>query len=223
MISIPNSDLGIAALAPKSTASENPNKLGQEQFLKLMITQFRNQDPFEPMENGAFLGQLAQFSTVSGIDDMSGSLSSLSDAMYANQALQASSMVGRSVLATGAEGTLAPGAPLEGAVDLPFASSSAHVTVFDALGQPVREINLGNQQAGTVQFSWDGTMADGQVAPPGRYRFTAAVRNGTEELALATFVKTRVQSVALSRDGSGASITTDSGDEISLTSIRAIM
>ncbi len=223
MISMPNADLGIDSLTAKATDPKDSNQLGQEQFLKLMITQFSNQDPFSPMENGDFLGQLAQFSTVSGIDEMGSSLSSLSDAMYANQALQASGMVGRTVLAEGNQAQLAAGAPLQGAVELPFNSSTAFVRITDAFGQPVREINLGAQQAGTVQFEWNGAMANGQTAPPGRYQFTAAIRDGEQETSLNTLIRTQVQSITLSPDGAGTRITTESGEEISLTKIKAIM
>jgi len=223
MISLPNPDLGIAALKTQAAGNTKPGQLGQEQFLKLMVTQFRNQDPFKPMQNGDFLGQLAQFSTVSGIDKMSGSLSTLSDAMYASQALQASGMVGRTVLADGNQANLAPGQPLQGAVELPFNSNAARIRILDALGQPVREINLGARRSGTIQFEWDGTTANGQTAPPGRYQFTATANDGSNDVALNTLVRTRVQSVSLSPDGAGTRITTENGDEISLTKVKAIM
>ncbi len=223
MINIPGSNLGIEGLTAAPVRNDDSSQLGQEQFLKLMITQFSNQDPFSPMENGEFLGQLAQFSTVSGIGEMSSSLTSLTDAMYASQALQASSMVGRTVLAEGNTGQLSTSEPMQGAVELPFNSNTAFVRIFDAFGQPIREIDLGARQSGTIQFQWDGAMSNGQQAPPGTYQFTAAVRDGSEELALSTLMRTQVQSVTLSPDGAGTRITTETGEEISLTKIRAIM
>ena len=77
----------LSAFAPQPQAKRR-DELGQEDFLTLMITQFRNQDPFEPMDNGEFLGQLAQFSTVNGIESLNSSFSGLSSAMQDNQALQ---------------------------------------------------------------------------------------------------------------------------------------
>ena len=76
-----------------------PDELGQEDFLTLMVTQFQNQDPFEPMDNGDFLGQLAQFSTVSGIDSMNSGFAGLEGALRDEQALQAANLVGRTIVA----------------------------------------------------------------------------------------------------------------------------
>ena len=75
----------LSAFAPQPTAKRR-DQLGQSDFLTLMITQFKNQDPFEPMDNGEFLGQLAQFSTVNGIESLNSSFGGLSTAMQDNQA-----------------------------------------------------------------------------------------------------------------------------------------
>ena len=57
---------------------EGNGALGQSDFLKLMTTQLQNQDPFEPMDNGDFIAQMAQFSTVTGITEVNESLSGIS-------------------------------------------------------------------------------------------------------------------------------------------------
>ncbi|HEU4618215.1 MAG TPA: flagellar hook capping FlgD N-terminal domain-containing protein, partial [Gammaproteobacteria bacterium] len=62
--------LGLTGRTDESAGAQSPDKLGQADFLRLMITQLRNQDPFKPMESGEFLGQIAQFGTVSGIDEV---------------------------------------------------------------------------------------------------------------------------------------------------------
>ena len=83
----------------------------------LMIEQFRNQDPFQPMENGEFIAQMAQFSQVAGIAEMNDSMKDLAGSIGASQALQASTMVGRSVLADGNVATLGSDTPLKGGVE----------------------------------------------------------------------------------------------------------
>ena len=93
-------------------------ELGQEDFMTLMIAQFRNQDPFEPLDNGDFLGQLAQFGTVSGIDELNSSFSGLQNSIQSEQALQAANLVGHAVLAETETGFLPPGGSLYGAIDL---------------------------------------------------------------------------------------------------------
>ena len=87
-----------ALFAPPPQQRSN-DELGQEDFLTLMISQFRNQDPFEPMDNGDFLGQLAQFGTVSGIENLNSAFAGLAGSIQSEQALQAANLVGRDVLA----------------------------------------------------------------------------------------------------------------------------
>ena len=101
MITIPTTDLDLSTLAVPQPSQEERSELGQDDFLMLMIEQFRNQDPFQPMENGEFIAQMAQFSQVAGIAEMNESMGQLADSLSANQALQASTMVDRSVLADG--------------------------------------------------------------------------------------------------------------------------
>ncbi len=95
----PISGFDDAFAAPPSRKS--PDELGQEDFLTLMITQFQNQDPFEPMDNGQFLGQLAQFSTVSGIDSLNSGFAGLEGALRDEQALQAAGILVRRVAGYG--------------------------------------------------------------------------------------------------------------------------
>ncbi|NND54298.1 MAG: flagellar hook assembly protein FlgD [Gammaproteobacteria bacterium] len=219
-----SNDLDLSTLGvPQGQSQRERTELGQEQFLELMVTQLQNQDPFQPMENGEFLGQMAQFSTVSGIGDMSAALDQLAESLYSSQALQASSMIGRSVLTEGSVGQLGDGESLKGAVDLPFATGNAFVRVTAPNGQIIREFALGNRGAGLTNFEWDGTQADGTVAAPGEYFLTAGYTQNGEETALSTLVSTRVASVSLSGGGANTRITTEAGEELSLSQIRAVL
>lgn len=206
--------------APKTNTD---NKLGQGEFLTLMITQLQNQDPLSPMDNGEFIAQMAQFSAVEGISQMSQSLASLTESMNASQVLQASTMIGRNVLVEGDTTELGADQPLQGAVELPFATSSASVTIFDLAGQPVRTIDLGPRTAGTATFVWDGLLDNGQTAPADSYRITGRLGTGTDQTALTTYISARVQSVSMTGDGRGAQITTEDGLEVSLSQVKAIM
>jgi flagellar basal-body rod modification protein FlgD len=216
------SDLDMASLAVPRRAAERSTELGQDAFLHLMITQFRNQDPTKPLEPNEFLAQLAQFTNVSSLSDMSRSVARLSEALYANQALEASSLIGRSVLVEGDAGVLSPGQPLAGAVDLPVSTSSATVRIYNGANELVREIPLGSAGAGLNRFSWDGVTSTGETAPAGRYRFDALYRDGDGDQAVSTYVATKVTSITLGRDLSGSTITTDNGSELRLAQVRAI-
>ena len=85
----------------ETETNRDQGELGQAEFFDLMVTQLKNQDPFKPMESGEFLGQIAQFSTVDGIGGLQRSFESLAGSLQSSQALQASTMVGRSVALPG--------------------------------------------------------------------------------------------------------------------------
>lgn len=219
-----NTDLDLANLQLGSSAAGKAKKeLGQEDFLALMIQQLKNQDPLKPMENGEFIGQMAQFSTVTGIAGMTKSIAGLAEAFNSGQALQAASMVGRTVLTEGSASQFSGSKPVNGAVELPYSTSSAVVQVYTNAGELVRELPLGSQQAGLGNFSWDGTMANGQPAPAGRYRFTAAIDSASGATALTTYLASKVESVTLAGDGSGSQIRTDSGATVRLSQVKAVM
>ena len=132
-------------------------------------------------------------------------------------------MVGRAVLAEGNLASLGPDAPLQGGVNLPFATNAAYVRVFDPLGQPVAEFPLGNRNAGVASFQWNGLLPDGEQAPAGDYRIAAFTRNGDVEEPLETMVASRVESVTLSAGGRNALLTTEGGQQVSLSQVKAIM
>lgn len=189
------SDLGLAT----KQATENKQALGQEDFLQLMTAQMKNQDPMKPMDPTTFLGQLAQFTTVQGIQSLNDSFSTLATSLQSNQALQASQLVGHGVMLPSTESVLVDG-QLYGAVELP-SSGQVTVDIADASGQIVRSIDLGVQPAGIAQFSWDGSTGDGSVLPDGRYTLSARQSAGGSTSSASTYAIAQVSSVSLAPEG----------------------
>lgn len=171
--------------------------LGQDEFLTLMLAQMKHQDPMNPMENGDFIAQLAQFRTVTGVDNLNNSFNSFAQTMQSSQALSASTLVGREVMIPGNVGTLPPGDTLNGSVDLPVSSNDVVLHVFGQAGNLVAEIPLGQQPAGMVNFAWNGRMADGTQMPAGTYLVGANAVIDGERQAVDTYVAAKVESVTL--------------------------
>lgn len=192
---------GIRSLTQLRSKDADRTSLGQEDFLELMTTQLQNQDPFKPMENGDFLAQIAQFSTVSGIQGLQSSFESLSQSMVSNQALQASGLVGRTVLAPTGLAALEEGGSVRGVVAVPSSSSAVKVTVTDVSGQTIRSLSLGAQPAGGAEFKWDGIRDDGSFAAPGTYFVSASANYEGNEVALDSQTYSAVDSVTLGGDG----------------------
>lgn len=178
------------------------SKLGQEDFLKLLTVQMSNQDPMSPDGPGEFLGQMAQFGTVDGIGRLNKSVESLSQLFNANQALQASSLVGRNVQIASPIGVLRQNDGLHAAVNVDGHVNNLSVAIKNAQGEVVKQMFLGDQPQGITEFTWDGTRDDGTPCQPGRYQLVAEGISGGAHVALGTMVTTNVDSVTLGQGGS---------------------
>jgi flagellar basal-body rod modification protein FlgD len=199
------------------------DRLGQSEFLKLMITQLNHQDPLKPMESGEFYTQIAQFSTVAGIQDLQASFQQVATAMYSGQALQASTMVGRSVLVSASAANVPAGGGINGVVDVPVSTSQVGVSIYDQAGQLVRRMTLGDQGAGQSAFAWDGRNTAGDAVAPGVYFIEADILYEGQAVAVETMVSSRVESVTMARDGQGIMLNLSSGDRAALADIKQIM
>ena len=144
----------IGVRSPEDAPNKRKNSLGQEDFLKLMTTQLQNQDPFAPMENGEFIAQMAQFSTVTGITEMGQTLKGLSDKLNEFRIATASDLLGNSVLVPGNLVRPNKEGEIHGIIDLPSASSETSVSFFDSSGELVHSAELGAHGRGLVGFEW---------------------------------------------------------------------
>jgi len=198
------------------------DELGQEQFLELMIAQLRNQDPFKPMESGEFLGQLAQFGTVSGIEDVRGALSDLTTAMSANQTMQAAGLVDRQAFVASREAWLPPGGTVRGAVVVPPGTSGATLSIYDMNGRLVAARAVPVTGADPGNFAWDGLMDDGSVAPTGYYELRAAGDVAGSNTALDVLVAGRIESVSLENAGGTVGLTVTGLGRVDLTAVRRV-
>jgi flagellar basal-body rod modification protein FlgD len=206
--------------AEKQKEVQRSTSLGQAEFLKLMTAQLKNQDPLAPMENGEFLGQMAQFSTVNSIGEMATQLKALSDQMGANRMLSSGSLIGRSVLSAGNYGELRDGQSLDGAVRLTEPVDGAVVTIRNAVGQIMETFELGPAGAGDYPFSWDGALTGGANALPGRYQVDVAVRRGGKVEAAKALLYIPVNSVSM--NGQDVVLNLQNGAQIPLSQVTTM-
>lgn len=176
-------------------------ELGKNEFMELMIAQLKNQNPLEPQDNGDFIAQLAQFSSLEEMQKLSGNVDDVVGQFRSTQALQASAMVGRTVLVPSQGGLLDAEGQLKGVVQVPASTSSLRVSIVNQAGERVRQIDMGPSQAGQVSFTWDGKNSEGQAMPPGAYQIVAegSYPQGVEQLG--TLVSANVDSVSLGSQG----------------------
>ena len=174
--------------------------LGQSDFLKLMTTQLQNQDPFAPMDNGDFIAQMAQFSTVTGISEVNASLGKLVEKFDQGRIATAANLLGHSVLVPGNVSRPDDNGELHGVLDLPQATSMAKVVISDAdTGEELNVMDLGPQAAGLVGFSWSNIPEDVRNSNR-RIQINATINFGDGPQELSPSVYARVLSASI---GSG--------------------
>jgi len=193
--------------------------LGQEDFLKLLTTQLQHQDPMKPMENGEFMGQMAQFSTVSGITEMGESIDNLVSIYQGQQMSNSASMIGKQALVNGNWAQLDSG-QLSGAIELPTAANDVRVDIKSETGEIMASLGLGARMAGTQEFTWDGIKDDGSAAPEANYYLSAnAVRDG-QSTAPAMQVYGTVNSIQLK--GSEVTLNVSGQGNVSFSNVKRI-
>jgi flagellar basal-body rod modification protein FlgD len=190
------------------TASTNDVGADQDKFMKLLVTQLKNQDPLNPMDNAAMTSQLAQLSTVTGINKVNETLNSLRADQAATASQAAMNLIGKGVLAAGKGLTLMTDATSKVTtsvfgVDLPTAADKVEVKIQNSLGATVRTLTMTSPDVGTYPLTWDGKMDDGKtVAPDGNYTFTATATVGDKKLTdLTTLSYGAVASVSTGSGG----------------------
>ncbi len=211
---------------PKLASASDSTNLNQQDFIQLLVAQVKNQDPSKPLEPSQFMNQLAQFSTVNGVQDLNGSFNSLAGKLSSGQSLQAAGLVGRSVMVSGGEGILNTGSNISGQVDLPQAAGNLTLKIYNVRGEQLRTLSLGGQSEGDVQFQWDGFDDNGVALPPGRYYIEADALIAGNTQAVEVSVETRIDSITLNQDAAGTPSATllnlESGATVSLNSVQQI-
>ena len=190
------------------------NKLGQEDFLKLMTTQLQNQDPFAPMDNGDFIAQMAQFSTVTGITEINNNLNSLGSKLEPNRVATAAQFLGHSVLVPGQVVSPDDKGQIHGVVDLPAFSNDVGLTFTNPSGEIVHTMNLGSQEKGLVGFSWTD-IPDDLKKDKTRLTIQAFAGNGNATDGLSTAVYNKVIAASAPKNSEDVILETRDYGEIS--------
>ena len=211
----------------EASRSRNISDMGSDDFMTLMIAQMKHQDPTKPMDQMAFMSQLAEFSSLSGIQELNGAFGELSTNLTGAQAVQASSLVGRSVAMDTQVASLTPVGRneagdtvhmLSATVDMGRQSEGGVFEVRDGSGRLVfpGELPAGS---GHVPVVWDGAAADGGQLPPGEYSISAQVEHGGDLRPARVYGHDTVISVAI---GSGNQVTLNlaSGRSVDVSDVK---
>jgi flagellar basal-body rod modification protein FlgD len=213
--------IDFAKIGLHTPLKSDSNKTEKNEFLNLFVTQLRNQNPLDPQDGSEFLSQLAQFSVVEGIKNMEQTFSKIADSLNSNQALQASTLVGKKVQVK-TDQSLYQGEKITGSIVLPGAVSDVTIEVRNDVGNLIKSYQLGGAAKGDVNFNWDGLDENGNGVPPGIYHFQAKGNVQGNEKRFETFVASNVDSVTINRNGQPPTLNISGFGKVSINDIKTI-
>lgn len=208
---------------PEARLDESTADGTEDRFLKLLVAQMRNQDPMNPMENAEVTSQLAQISTVRGIESLNKSMEGFTATNTQSAVLAAVNLIGKKVLAPGerfefagsGKGETRLGFELQGKAD------AVQVDILDEQGQVVYQHTLQNLDAGNHSLTWDGTGAKGLPLKGGMYRLQVTAIDGKTNVKSSTLVPVTVTGVA--QTATGALLELDHAKPVSPADARLVI
>lgn len=209
-----------ASLGTRTDTKTTATQDAEDRFLMLLTTQLKNQDPLNPLDNAQMTSQLAQISTVDGIEKLNATLQKLLSGMDDSQAMQAASLVSRGVLVPGNSLALQQEGGI-GGIELASAADETVVIIKDANGLVMRTLNLGALDAGIHPFTWDGKTDSGAQAVPGSYRISVSAKRGAETATASALAFGMVQ--AVTRGSGGLSLDVGTLGAYTMADVKQIL
>lgn len=227
---VPGAPGAAGASATSSAAGGEAKALGagktgaemQDTFMRLLVTEMKNQDPTNPMDSSQMTSQLAQINTVSGIAGLNATMTSLAKQLNAGQQVQASNLIGKSVISNGHDIALSKGHASAFGVNLDAAAKDVQVKISDENGKVVRSMKVAGDQSGVNTLSWDGKNDAGVAVPDGKYSFKVSASNGDDPVSAQALSQAKVESVIAQPNGS-AGLKLNNGSVTSLSSVSQIL
>ena len=208
-----------APVSGASAGTASSVKSTKDDFMKLLITQMRYQNPMDPMDNAQMTSQIAQLNTVEGINQLNTTVSGLQASLMATQSMQSASLIGKTILADGNSINLLNGSAslsmrLEGAAE------SVVVDVVNSSGRIIKTANLGANAAGIQTFTWDGSTNEGGIAPNGQYTFQVNAKKLNQTVVVTPLTQATVSGVELTSTGPKLSL--NNGTSIAMSTVRGV-
>ena len=177
--------------AKSSSAKSDTAKEASDRFLKLLVTQLKNQDPLNPTDNAQMTSQMAQISTVSGIEKLNVTVEGLNTQFVQMQMMQGASLVGKDVILKGDKLSVSHGVA-GGLYEIGAAADRVTAEVLSPAGAVVDSLPLGAQGSGRHSFTWP---AGGALSESAGYRFRITANSGATVLANTPLMKDQVDAV----------------------------
>ncbi len=212
-------DPALMATMNRSSTTKSVAQEAQDKFMTLLVTQMKNQDPLNPLDNAQVTSQLAQLSTVTGIDKLNDTMTALSANYQNSQSMQAANMIGHGVVVPGSSVELKDGKSVLG-FDLPQSADTVKVLIRDSAGSVVRTLVNKNMSQGLNSLTWDGKNENGTSLTNGNYQFSVEAISGDQKLAPTSLSFGMVSSVSIGSQG--AKLSVSNVGEFSMSEVRQV-
>ena len=191
-------------------------KEASERFLTLLVTQLQNQDPMNPVDNAQMTSQMAQISTVSGIEKLNTTVEKLNGQFVQMQAVQGAGLVGKDVLIPGDRMSVVDGVP-QATFEIDSAASRVKVEVLSPAGRLVDTINLATTAAGRHDVAWP---AGKELPDAASYRFRITAATGSTPIDAVALTRDRVD--AVNTGGTSLTVELERGGRVPYNQITAL-
>lgn len=216
----PTSNISYLPVAEKVTSDKTSAEAMSSNFLKMLVTQMQYQDPTNPVSSSEMTSQLAQISTVQGVNDLNKTVSSVLDNMKVSQLNQNANLIGRTVATPSDQFSVANG-QAKFALELPTPADRVSVAIVNASGQTVQTMNLGSHPAGVLPVSWNGNGVSGSKLADGKYSMRINATSAGQPVAASGLQYSTVSSV--SSGVNGAQLNLGNNLSVSGSSVKQIL
>lgn len=215
-----NATAATGASSSSATSLTNGQDL-QNEFLTLFTEQLKNQDPLNPMDSSQMTGQLAQISTVTGIQSLNSTMQALITSNTTSQAAQAAALIGHTVMGSGSQFAYTGSGSANIGVSVPSAANAIQLTVVNGSGQAVKTYSVPAQtSAGNANVTWDGTDNNGNQVGAGTYQVQVSASENGAAVAATPLVQGMVTAVTM--DSTGVNLAVQGVGAIPLNSVTNI-
>lgn len=199
------------------------SELDRDAFLKLFTTQLKNQNPLDPMENEAFVAQLAQFSSLEAMTGVRSSMDSMAADSKSSRFLLGSTLIGKKIERLGSLVSIEAGEQVVSKADLPESADSGAFSIYDAAADELIYKKLFNYMpAGPVDLIWNGKNQDGEDMPAGQYRFEFVANKDGNLTTLPLLNKQRIAAVSWDKEVGELKIEMEDGSELGIAEVGRI-
>ncbi len=185
----------VSVTSTPAAASTTSTADAADRFLKLLVAQMKNQDPLNPMDNAQVTSQMAQISTVTGINQLNATVQGLSSQFMQLQAVQGASLVGRDVIVPGNKLSVDDATAVgQGGFELAGAADAVKVDILSPSGAVVQTFNLGAESAGVHSFDWPA----GTATSASGLTFRVSATSGGVATTATALMRDRVDAISVS-------------------------